>query len=396
MKLSQRVLRMKESATLQMAKKARALRAKGIDVINLSLGEPDFDTPQHIRDAAKAGLDQGYTRYTPVNGLLELREAIVKKLERDNHLSYTVDQIVVSNGAKQSIANVFWSILDPEDEVIVLAPYWVSYVAMIKVTGGIPVILPSTVEEDFKVPAHRIEEAITSKTKAIIFSSPSNPTGSVWNREEFQQLAEVIQRHPNILVVADEIYEYINYGDRHLSFASIEGMSDRTVTINGFSKGFAMTGWRLGYLAAPLQIAQACTKVQGQYTSGANAFGQYAGSVALTSDLSPTHEMKQAYLERKKLILEMVADIPSWKCTEPEGAFYIFPDVSACFGKTYGQYQINDANDLVEYLLMEAHVATVSGSAFGAPECLRISFAASNDQIIRAMKAITLAIKELS
>ena len=379
---------MKESATLMMSKKARILRSKGIDVINLSLGEPDFDTPQHVIDAAKEGLDKGYTRYTPVNGLLELRVAICSKFERDNDLHYSPEQIVVSTGAKQSIANVFLAILDPGDEVIVLSPYWVSYYPMIKASRGVPVAVEAGVEDDFKPPVQQIKDAITSKTKALIFSTPCNPTGAVWNRNELMSMRNMLQEFPDILVICDEIYEFINFLDHHVSIGSLPDMQDRCVTVNGFSKGFAMTGWRIGYIGAPLEIAAACTKIQGQYTSGANAFGQYAGSVALNSSYDPSFKMRQAYIERKKLVLDRASEIPEFICSSPQGAFYIFPDVSATFGKSYNDYEINSGSDLAMYLLEKAHVAVVTGEAFGSPNCIRISFAASDDDINAAFDSM--------
>jgi len=394
MQLSKRVSQMKESATLEMAKKARALTSQGVDIINLSLGEPDFDTPTHVIEAAKEGLDKGYTRYTPVNGLLDLRQAISDKFQRDNELSYSPDQIVVSNGAKQSIANVFLALLDDaEDEVIVLSPYWVSYVAMIKVAGGTPIMVNASANEAFKAPIDRIEQAINDKTKALIFSSPSNPTGAVWSKAELDSLALMLQKYPNIVVISDEIYEFINYVGIHRSIASCTGMKERTVTVNGFSKGFAMTGWRLGYIGAPLQLAKACTKIQGQYTSGANAFSQYAGAKALNEDYGPSKQMKKAYEERKKLVMKRMAEFPDFICPEPEGAFYVFPDISAVFGRKLGSDIIQDANDFSYYLLEHAHVAVVSGAAFGEPNCIRISFAASEDQINRAFDAIKASLR---
>lgn len=387
---------MSESATIQMAQKARELNARGISVINLSLGEPDFDTPLHIREAAKRALDEGHTKYTPVPGELVLRQAIVDKLKRDNGLNYTTDQIVVSCGAKQSIANVVLSIIDPGDEVILFSPYWVSYFEIVRLAEGIPVLVKATVDTEFKVSPHDLRKAITSNTKAIIFSSPCNPTGSVWSKSELEEIANVLQDFPRIIVISDEIYEYINYTDSHVSIAGIEGMFDRTVTINGFSKGFAMTGWRLGYAAAPLSIAKACGKIQGQFTSGANAFSQIAAAHALNSDMGPTQVMKAAFESRRNLMLHLIDEIPGFKCHIPQGAFYIFPDVSEIFGKSYKDSKIDNAADLAIYLLEEAHVATVDGAAFGAPECIRLSYAASEEDLKAAMKRIYAAISKLS
>jgi aspartate aminotransferase len=388
MQLSQRVLQMEESATLAMAGKARALKAQGIDVINLSLGEPDFDTPVHIKDAAKDGLDKGYTKYTPVNGLAELRQAISEKFKRDNGLDYNPEQIVVSNGAKQSIANIFFALLDEDDEVIVLSPYWVSYVSMIEMAGGKAVIVSAGVDQDFKPSPNDIEEAITARTKAVIFSSPCNPSGAVWSERELNGLAMMAARHPGLLFISDEIYEYINFQGKHASLAAQPGMMSRTVTVNGFSKGFAMTGWRLGYIGAPTEMANACTKIQGQYTSGANSFAQYAGAAALLADMQATQDMKEAYLKRRGLVMDRLKQIPGIATSLPEGAFYAFPDVSSYFGKSANGIVIKDADDLCMFLLEKAHVAVVSGSAFGSPECIRISFAASEDELNSAFDAI--------
>jgi aspartate aminotransferase len=395
MQLSQRVLQMEESATLAMAGKARALKAQGIDVINLSLGEPDFDTPGHIKDAAKDGLDKGYTKYTPVNGLAELRQAISEKFKRDNGLDYSPEQIVVSNGAKQSIANIFFALLDEDDEVIVLSPYWVSYVSMIEMAGGKAVIVSAGVDQDFKPSPEEIEKAITPKTKAVIFSSPCNPSGAVWSEQELNGLATMASGHPDLIFISDEIYEYINFQGKHASLAAQPGMMSRTVTVNGFSKGFAMTGWRLGYIGAPTEMANACTKIQGQYTSGANSFAQYAGAEALLADMQATQDMKEAYLKRRGLVMDRLKQIPGIATSLPEGAFYAFPDVSSYFGKSANGSVIKDADDLSMFLLEKAHVAVVSGSAFGAPECIRISFAASEDELNSAFDAIEKALAVL-
>jgi len=373
-KISSRVSNMAESATLLMSKLARQLRGEGHDVISLSLGEPDFDTPSHIKDFAKKALDEGYTKYTPVSGLPELREAIITKFKRDNHLEYGMNEIVVSNGAKQSIFNICMALLDPGDEVAVLTPYWVSYSAIIKLAGGTPVY---------------VGEAITDKTKFVIFSSPCNPTGSVYTKEDLTAISEVILEHPGLMVVADEIYEYINFTDTHISIGALPNMKERTITVNGFAKGFAMTGWRLGYMGAPAWVAAACAKIQGQVTSGATAFGQKAGADALLADLGPTHTMKEAFAKRRELVINKLNEIPNFKVNQPKGAFYVFPDISAYIGKTFSDgTHFEDDNAFALYLLKQAHVAIVSGSAFGAPGCIRISYAASEETLTEAIRRI--------
>ena len=394
-RLSSRLLQMAESSTLAMARMARELKAQGHDVIALSLGEPDFDTPDHIKAAAKRALDAGYTKYTPVNGLQELRDAIVRKFKRENGLSYTADQIVVSNGAKQSIANLCLSLLDPGDEAIVLAPDWVSYFEQIKLAEGVPVVIRAGVEDNYKVTAQRLEDAITDRTRFIIFSSPCNPTGSVYHRSELQAFADVLAKHPDVIVLSDEIYEHIQFGREHVSFASLPGMIDRTVTINGFAKGFSMTGWRLGYIGAPKWIADACTKVQGQITSGANSFAQRAAADALDEDMAPTYAMREAFERRRDLMVEELKTIPGFRSNVPEGAFYLFPDVSDLFGKSDGTHTINNCDELALFLLAEAHVATVAGSGFGNDNCIRISFAASEEQLTEAMRRIRAAVSKL-
>jgi aspartate aminotransferase len=386
--LSQKVASMSMSATLKMAQKGRELKAKGYDIISLSLGEPDFDTPAHIREAAKQALDEGYTRYTPVSGLPEFKKAIVEKFKRDNGLDFDLNQIVVSNGAKQCIANVCLAILNPGDEVIIFAPYWVSYYEIVKFAEGVPIVVHADIDKDFKVSPEQLKNAISHKTKAILFSSPCNPTGSVYTQEELEALAAVLHNNKDIIVMSDEIYEYINFSGGHASIGALPSMKDRTVTINGMSKGFAMTGWRLGYMGAPQWIASACDKVQGQFTSGATSFGQKAAAHALTSDLGPTHEMKTAFLRRKKLVIGLLQEIPGIKVNDPQGAFYVFPDISYYFGKTNGKTIIDNADDFAEILLEEAHVAVVSGSAFGDNNCFRLSYAASDDQLIEAIKRI--------
>ncbi len=393
--LSDRIMKMSESATIKMAQMARDLRAQGNDVISLSLGEPDFDTPDHIKAAAKKALDEGFTKYTPVPGLVELREAISKKFKEENGLDYAPSQIVVSNGAKQSIANLSLSLLNEGDEVIILAPYWVSYFEIVKLGGGVPVIVKAGIEQDFKVNAEQVRAAITPRTKFILFSSPCNPTGSVYQYDELKAIADVVAEHEDIFIVADEIYEYINFSGDHVSIGAIESVKDRTITINGFSKGFAMTGWRLGYMGAPQIIASACAKIQGQFTSGATAFGQKAAAYALGADRSETMAMKEAYNKRRDLVKGLLDQIPDVKTNNPEGAFYIFPDISDYFGKSNGTTTINNANDFCEYLLNTAHVAVVSGSAFGADNCFRISYAASEEQLTEAIRRMGVALADM-
>jgi aspartate aminotransferase len=386
---------MAESETLKMARMARELKAQGYDVISLSLGEPDFDTPVHIKDAAKKALDDGYTHYTPVAGLPELTEAISKKFKRDNDLDYAPNQIVVSNGAKQSIANLSMALLDKGDEAIVFAPYWVSYSEIIKMAGGVPVFVKAGVEQDFKVTAAQVEAAITDRTRFVLFSSPCNPTGSVFTYDELKEIADVLAKHENIIIISDEIYEYINFTGKHVSIGSFDNVKDRTVTVNGFAKGFAMTGWRLGYMGAPKWIADACTKIQGQITSGATAFGQKAGAYALMSDLSPTYEMREAFRRRRELVIGLLSEIPGFKVNHPQGAFYSFPDISAYFGTSNGEYIINNADDFCDYIMMHSYVGLVSGSAFGDDNCFRLSYAASEENLREAVRRIRVACGEL-
>lgn len=390
--LSNKILNLKESQTIAMAQKSRELKAKGLDIINLSLGEPDFDTPIHIQNAAKRAIDEGFFHYPPVPGYAELRAAICQKFKRDNNLDFSPDQIVVSTGAKQSIINVLMCILNEGNEVIVPAPYWVSYFEMIRLSGGKPVILQSSVEKDFKITAEEIEAAITPKTKAFLFSSPCNPTGSVYTKEELESFAKVFAKHPNIVVISDEIYEYINFGNQHESISQFEEILPQTVIINGMSKAFAMTGWRLGYLAAPLEIAKACSKIQGQFTSATCGITQQAAITALTGDMNPTYKMRDAFEKRMELVYDFLDKMPDVKPNYPKGAFYIFPDFSAFFGKTFKGNLIKNASDLSMYLLNEAHVALVTGSAFGNDNCLRISFAASEEQLEKALKRIEKAL----
>ncbi len=394
--LSERVLNMTESATLQMAAMARKMKEQSIDVITLSLGEPDFDTPQHIKDAALVAMQQGHTKYTAVAGNLDLREAICAKLKRENGLEYKPNQIVVSNGAKQDIASLCMALLNPGDEVIILSPYWVSYSDIVKMCEGEAVILSASVDEDFKVSASKIAAAITDRTKLIMFSSPCNPTGSVFSKEELKAIADVIAPHPDIYIMSDEIYEHINYEGSHISIASFPEVKERVIVINGFSKAFAMTGWRLGYMAAPLFIAEAVTKIQGQVTSGANSIAQKAGVAALNSDLQPTRDMVAAFKKRRELIISLLKTIPGFKCNYPTGAFYLFPDISSFFGKSDGKTTIKNSDDFALFLLNNAHVATVGGSAFGDDHCFRISYAASEQQIIEAVRRIKEAVSKLN
>lgn len=394
-RLSTLVNSMAESETLKMARMARELKAQGYDVISLSLGEPDFDTPVHIKDAAKKALDDGYTHYTPVAGLPELTEAISKKFKRDNDLDYAPNQIVVSNGAKQSIANLSMALLDEGDEAIVFAPYWVSYSEIIKMAGGVPVFVKAGVEQDFKVTAAQVEAAITDRTRFVLFSSPCNPTGSVFTYDELKAIAEVLAKYENIIIISDEIYEYINFTGKHVSIGSFDNVRHRTVTVNGFAKGFAMTGWRLGYMGAPKWIADACTKIQGQITSGATAFGQKAGAFALMSDLSPTYEMREAFRRRRELVIGLLSEIPGFKVNHPQGAFYSFPDISAYFGTSNGEYIINNADDFCDYIMMHSYVGLVSGSAFGDDNCFRLSYAASEENLREAVRRISVACGEL-
>lgn len=386
--LSQRVLHLAESETLKMARMARELRTLGHDVISLSLGEPDFQTPDHIIDAAYQAMKDGYTKYTPVAGLPELTKAVSEKFKRDNNLDYRPEQIVVSNGAKQSVYNLCQALLDPGDEVVIFAPYWVSYWEIVKLSGGVPVPVYAGVEKDFKPSPRQVADAITNRTKFILFSSPCNPTGTVFTREELQAYADVIAPFGHVLIVSDEIYEYINFTHEHVSIGSFPNVKDRTITINGFAKGFAMTGWRLGYMGAPKYIADACAKIQGQVTSGASSFGQKAGAVALMSDLGPTEAMREAFRERRDIVLSMLEEIPGIKTNHPDGAFYVFPDVTSFFGKTDGHTTIHNADDFCDYIMSNAYVGLVSGSAFGDPNCFRLSYAASEEQLREAIRRI--------
>ena len=395
-KLSQRVLDLTESATLKMAQAARELSQNGMNVINLSLGEPDFDTPEFIKESAITALLNGATKYTPVAGLIELRQAISNKFQTENSLQYTPEQIVVSNGAKQAFANLCSATLDYGDEVILLAPYWVSYYEIIKLNGGIPVVIDSTVANNFVPSIESITLSITHKTKLIVYSSPCNPTGTVFNHEFFEKLVKALQNYPQVVVVSDEIYEQIIFDEKHISIGSYPGMIDRTVTINGFSKAFSTTGWRLGYMGAPKYLADACIKIQGQYTSGAGSFVQKAGITAI-QNTSACVEMRDIFRKRRDTLLAAIhKTLPHWKCSSPEGAFYVLPDVSADFGKkTPKDELVKDADDLTYYLLNEAHVAMVSGSAFGAQNCIRISYSISEEQINLAVSRIAKALSRL-
>lgn len=386
--LSDRINNLSTSQTLAMAAKARELKAQGIDIISLSLGEPDFNTPDFIKEAAKKAIDDNYSTYTPVDGYVELKEAICKKFKRDNNLEYKLANIVVSTGAKQSLYNVAQCMLNNGDEVILPAPYWVSYFEIIKLSGGIPVEVPTSVDTDFKITPEQLEAAITPKTKMMWFSSPCNPSGSVYNREELTALAKVLEKYPNIFIVSDEIYEHINFSGTFCSIASIPGMFDRTITVNGVAKAFAMTGWRIGYIGAPEFIAKACTKMQGQVTSGANSIAQRATIAAVEADPNVLNTMVAAFKSRRDLVVGLMKEIPGIKLNVPEGAFYVFPDVSSFFGKTLRGTTINNAEEFSMYLLAEANVATVTGDAFGNPDCLRLSYATSEEQLIEAIRRI--------
>lgn len=391
--LSERILNMATSATLAMAAKARELKGQGKDIIGLSLGEPDFNTPDFIKEAAKQAIDDNYNSYTPVDGYAELKKAIIDKFYRDNHLHYTAAQIVVSTGAKQCLANVALVLLDKGDEVILPCPYWVSYADIVKLSEGVPVEVKTSIDTDFKMTATQLESAITPKTKMVWFSSPCNPSGSVYSKQELRALADVLKKYPNIYVVSDEIYEHINYGTGHASMAQFKDMYERTITVNGVSKAFAMTGWRIGYLGAPETIARACNKMQGQITSGANCIAQRAVIKALEALPSKVQYMIDEFKIRRDLMLNLLSEIEGFSCNIPEGAFYVFPDISSLFGKTFKGKKIANASDLSLFLLEEALVATVTGDAFGNPNCIRISYAASQAQITEAVTRIKRALE---
>jgi aspartate aminotransferase len=390
--LSDRINNLSTSQTLAMAALARELKTQGKDIISLSLGEPDFNTPDFVKEAAKKAIDENYSTYTPVDGYLELREAICRKFKRDNNLDYKPSNIVVSTGAKQSLYNIAQVMLNDGDEVILPAPYWVSYYEIIKLSGGVPIVVETSVDSDFKITAEQLEKAITPKTKMMWFSSPCNPSGSVYNREEMTALGKVLNKHPNIYIVADEIYEHINFSGTFCSIGSIPGLFDRTITVNGVAKAFAMTGWRIGYIGAPEFIAKACTKMQGQVTSGANSIAQRATIAAVDADPSVLNDMVKAFHSRRDLVVRLMREIPGIKLNVPEGAFYVFPDVSSFFGKTFKGTTINTADDLAMYLLSEANVATVTGEAFGNENCLRISYATSEDLLTEAIRRIKEAL----
>ena len=386
--LTDKVNNLAASATLAMAAKARELRSKGVDVIGLSLGEPDFNIPEFIKEAAVKAIYDNYNSYTPVDGYVDLKKAISRKFSRDNNLNYSASQIVVSTGAKQSIANVIEAMISPGDEVILLAPFWVSYSAMIEICGGIPVIIKSDITSNFKVTASKIKDNITSKTKMIIVNSPNNPSGSVYNEHELRQIGKMLMDYPKIFVLSDEIYEHINYGVKHFSFASIPELYDRTITVNGVAKAFAMTGWRIGYLGAPEWLAKACTKLQGQSTSGANCIAQKATIAALDANVNQIKYMIDEFRERRELIIDLLSEIEGFKLNNPDGAFYIFPDISYFFGKTINGFEIKNSTDFSLFILEKAHVATVTGEAFGSANNIRISYAASRENIKKAVDRI--------
>ncbi|WP_121965427.1 pyridoxal phosphate-dependent aminotransferase [Myroides sp. N17-2] len=390
--LSNRINSLTTSQTLAMAAKARELKEQGVDVISLSLGEPDFNAPEFIKEAAIQAVKDNYSKYPPVEGYKELREAISKKFKRDNNLNYSSSQIVVSTGAKQSLYNVAHVMINPGDEVVIPAPYWVSYAEIVKMAEGIPVEVPTSIESDFKITPAQLEAAITPKTKMIWFCSPCNPSGSVYSQEEFEAIAKVLEKYPNVFILSDEIYEHINFTGSYCSIGTIGNLIERTITVNGIAKAFAMTGYRIGYIGAPEFIAKACTKMQGQVTSGANSIAQRATITAVEADPSVLSEMVAAFKNRRDLVVGLLRDIPGVKINVPEGAFYVFPDMSSFFGKTYQGVKINDANDLSMYLLDKAHVATVTGDAFGNPNCIRMSYATSEDQLIEAFKRIKEAL----
>ena len=393
--LSNRLIRLAPSATLAMSQKSSEMKAQGIDVINMSVGEPDFNTPENIKEAAKKAIDENYSKYSPVPGYADLRKAIVTKLKRENGLDYSVSEVLVSNGAKQSVCNTVMALINDGDEVIIPAPYWVSYPQMVKLAGGNPVIVHAGFDQNFKMTPQQLEAAITPKTKLLIICSPSNPTGSVYTQEELDALAAVIKKHEELYVLADEIYEHINYVGKHASIAKVAGMKERSIIVNGVSKAYAMTGWRIGYIAAPEWIVKGCNKLQGQYTSGPCSVSQKAAEAAYTLDQGCVEQMRLAFERRRNLIVKLAKDIPGLEVNTPEGAFYLFPKCSSFFGKTDGQITINNATDFALYLLEKAHVATVGGDAFGDPECFRMSYATSDDNIKEAMNRIKEVLTKL-
>lgn len=393
--VSERLASLSPSQTLAMSQKSNELKAQGIDVINLSVGEPDFNTPDHIKEAAKKAIDDNFSFYSPVPGYMDLKKAICAKLKNENQLDFAPEQIVVSGGAKQSICNAVLSLVNAGDEVIVPAPYWVSYVEMVKLAEGKNVIVSAGIEQDFKITPAQLEAAITPKTKLLILCSPSNPTGSVYSKDELKGLADVLVKYPQVLVLADEIYEHINYVGGHQSIAQFEEIRDRVVIINGVSKGYAMTGWRIGFIAAPLWIAKACNKLQSQYTSGPCSIAQKAATAAFSGDQSCVEEMRKAFERRRNLVVELTKEIPGFKVNNPQGAFYLFPEVSYYFGKSDGTHVIKTSDDLAMYLLEDAHVATVGGDAFGAPDCLRFSYATSDENLKEALRRIKDSVAKL-
>ncbi len=395
MKFSNRLSRISEPQTIKMAKLTRALKAEGANIVDLSLGEPDFATPQHIVLAATKAMEDGFTKYTPVAGIPDLRNAIVEKLKRDNNLHYATENILVSTGAKQSLANVILCMIDKGDEVIIPTPYWVTYSALVNLAEGTVKHVSCGIDTDFKITPSQLEAAITPATKMFIFSSPCNPTGSIYSKEELAALVQVFEKHPQVYIVSDEIYEYINYVGKHTSIASFPSVYDRVIVVNGFSKGYAMTGWRLGYIAAPVELVQACEKYQSQYTSGSNSIAQKAGVAALLGDMAPTLKMVEAYKQRRDYVVTALRAIPHVKCAMPDGAFYAFPDISAFFGKSYNGNSIQNDEDLSMFLLHEGHLTTVNGSAFGEPNCIRISYATSMEQLTEAMKRMANALSKL-
>lgn len=394
--LSDRINRLSPSATLAMSQKSAELKAQGVDIVNMSVGEPDFNTPDHIKAAAIKAVEDNWSRYSPVAGYPALREAIVAKLKKENGLDFKSSQISCSNGAKQSVCNTVMALVNPGDEVIIPAPYWVSYPEMVKLAGGTPVIVSAGIEQDFKITAEQLENAITPKTRALILCSPSNPTGSVYAKDELHALAEVVAKHERVIIIADEIYEHINYVGRHESIAQFDSVKERTVVVNGVSKAYAMTGWRIGFIAAPEWIVKGCNKLQGQYTSGPCSVSQKAAEAAYTGSQQCVEDMRQAFQRRRDLIVSLAKEIPGLEVNVPQGAFYLFPRCSSYFGKSYNGRVVNDSNDFALYLLEEAHVATVGGAAFGAPDCFRMSYATSDDNIREAMKRISAALAKLS
>lgn len=394
--LSQRIEAMTESATLEMARKSRELKAKGLDIISLSLGEPDFNTPDFIKEAANKAIQDNYTKYPPVNGYQDLREAISAKFKRDNGLNYSPDQIVVSTGAKQSIINAVMSLVNPGDEVIIPTPFWVSYEEMVKLAEGKCVFINTTIDSDFKITPSQLEKSISSKTKLMIFSSPCNPTGSVYTQQELNAIADVFKKHPNVFIVSDEIYEHINFTGKHASLAANPDLYERVITVNGVSKAFCMTGWRIGFIGASKTIASACNKLQGQFTSGASSIAQRAALAAMQADPAVIAPMREAFLRRRDLVLGLLKEIPGLKCNVPQGAFYVFPEVKSFFGKSYNGKVINNAEELCLFLLEDAQVALVTGEAFGDGNCIRISYAASEAELMEAMKRVKTSLAKLN